>query len=54
MLWATIAAIAIGLIDLLVMAPAFFPAVAALAFWPQMADHLAWGLLLGAALGCRR
>jgi hypothetical protein len=51
--WASVAAIAIGLLDLLVIAPALFPAVAALAFWPQMADHLAWGVLLGAALRYR-
>ena len=45
--WALLAAVLIGLLDLKVIAPAFFPAVAALDFWPQMADHLAWGALFG-------
>jgi hypothetical protein len=45
--WALLAAVLIGLIDLKVIAPAFFPAVAALDFWPQMADHLMWGALFG-------
>jgi hypothetical protein len=52
-LWASLAALAIGVLDLRVLAPAFFPAVAALDYWPQMADHLAWGLLLGAMLQYR-
>jgi hypothetical protein len=43
-------AVAIGLLDLRVIAPAFFPSVAALAFWPQMADHLMWGACLGLPL----
>ena len=45
--WALLAAVLIGLLDLKVIAPAFFPAVAALEFWPQMADHLMWGALFG-------
>lgn len=45
--WAMLAAVLIGLLDLKVIAPAFFPAVAALGFWPQMADHLAWGAVFG-------
>ena len=45
--WALLAAVLIGLIDLKVIAPAFFPAVAALDFWPQMADHVMWGGLFG-------
>ena len=45
--WAMLAAVLIGLLDLKVIAPAFFPAVAALDFWPQMADHLAWGAVFG-------
>jgi hypothetical protein len=42
------AALAIGVLDLRVIARFFFPEVHALAFWPQMADHLAWGATLGA------
>lgn len=48
--WALPLAAAIGLLDLRVIAPALFPSVAALAFWPQMADHLMWGACLGGAL----
>jgi hypothetical protein len=49
-LWAVVMAVAIGLLDLRVIAPALFPSVAALAFWPQMADHLMWGACLGLPL----
>ena len=49
-MWAVVGAAAIAVLDLRVIAPAFFPAVAALAFWPQFADHLAWGALFGATL----
>lgn len=52
-LWAIAAAVAIGLVDLRVIAPLFFPEVAALAFWPQMADHLMWGACLGVVLQVR-
>jgi hypothetical protein len=48
--WATAAAALIGIVDLRLMAPRFFPEVAALEFWPQMADHLAWGLCFGLAV----
>jgi hypothetical protein len=48
------AAIAIGVFDLLVIAPRMFPEVARLAFWPQMADHVMWGASLGVALAWRR
>jgi hypothetical protein len=51
--WAMAAAAAIALLDLRVIAPRLFPAVAALAFWPQFADHLAWGALLGGTLQVR-
>ena len=44
------ASVAIALIDLRLIAPAFFPAVAALDFWPQLADHLMWGATFGAVL----
>ena len=47
------AAAVIACIDLLLVAPHFFPAVAALAFWPQFADHLLWGFLVGATLKYR-
>ena len=51
---AVAAAIAIGLFDLRAVAPLMFPEVARLAFWPQMADHVMWGLCLGLALAWRR
>jgi hypothetical protein len=47
MLWALATSVAIALIDLRVIAPALFPEVAALAFWPQLADHLMWGACIG-------
>lgn len=50
MWWALLLAASIGVLDLRLIAPAFFPSVAALAFWPQMADHLMWGACLGATL----
>jgi hypothetical protein len=53
-LLATVAAAAVAVIDLRLIAPAFFPAVAALPFWPQFADHLAWGALLGVTLRVRQ
>ena len=46
-IWAIAAAALIGILDLLIIAPRFFPEVAALDFWPQMADHLMWGACLG-------
>ena len=51
---AVAAAAAIGILDLRVIAPLMFPEVAKLAFWPQMADHVMWGLSLGLALAWRR
>lgn len=48
-LWALAASVAIALVDLRLIAPAFFPEVAALAFWPQLADHLMWGACVGVA-----
>lgn len=45
--WALLASAAIAALDLRVIAPAFFPEVAALAFWPQFADHLTWGACAG-------
>ena len=52
-LWALAGAAAVALLDLRVIAPLAFPAVAALPFWPQFADHLAWGALLGGTLQWR-
>jgi hypothetical protein len=43
----------VGLLDLRVIAPLAFPAVAALPFWPQFADHLMWGAVLGGTLQVR-
>jgi hypothetical protein len=51
---ATLASAAIAILDLKLIAPAFFPAVAALDFWPQFADHLLWGLCLGGTWAFRR
>jgi hypothetical protein len=47
------AALMIGVLDLKLIAPLFFPEVAALAFLPQMADHAMWGAMLGAVLAYR-
>ena len=54
MLWALVASVAIALFDLRLIAPAFFPAVAALAFWPQLADHLMWGACYSVGLSLAR
>ena len=53
MAWAIAGSAAVALLDLRAIAPAWFPAVAALPFWPQFADHLAWGALLGGTLQWR-
>jgi hypothetical protein len=47
MLSALAASVAIALVDLRLIAPALFPEVAALEFWPQLADHLMWGACVG-------
>jgi hypothetical protein len=52
--WALLAGILIALVDLKAIAPLFFPRVAALDFWPQLADHLAWGASFAIALDWRR
>src|SRR5437868_14599534 len=52
-LWAMTASAAIAAVDLRLIAPAFFPAVAALDFWPQLADHVAWGVSYGVTLALR-
>ena len=51
--WAVTGSAAVALLDLRVIAPIFFPAAAALPFWPQFADHLMWGALLGGTLQLR-
>ncbi len=53
-LWALLAAAAIAVLDLKVLAPLVFPAVAALDFWPQFADHLAWGASYSVGLSLAR
>jgi hypothetical protein len=52
-LYAVVASALIAVLDLRVIAPVFFPDVAALAFGPQFADHLMWGLLAGVTLKLR-
>jgi len=52
--WAVLASAAIALLDLKLIAPAFFPEVAALAFWPQFADHLMWGACYSVGLSLAR
>ena len=52
--WALLAAVLIALLDLKLIAPVFFPRVAALEFWPQLADHLMWGASFAIALDWRR
>jgi len=47
---AVLAAAGIAVVDLRIIAPLFFPEVHALVFWPQFADHLAWGATVGAVL----
>jgi hypothetical protein len=54
LLWAVLGSAAVALLDLRVIAPVFFPEVAALPFWPQVADHLMWGALLGGILQFRQ
>ncbi|NML18740.1 hypothetical protein HHL10_27605 [Azohydromonas sp. G-1-1-14] len=51
--WALAGSAAVALLDLRLIAPPLFPSVAALAFWPQFADHLMWGALLGGTLRWR-
>lgn len=50
---AVVASAAIAVLDLRVIAPAAFPQVYSLPFWPQFADHLAWGACVGAVLAWR-
>jgi drug/metabolite transporter superfamily protein YnfA len=52
-LGALVASALIAVLDLRLIAPYFFPDVAALAFVPQLADHLAWGATVGVVLRVR-
>jgi hypothetical protein len=52
LIWAVAAAAGIAVLDLRIIGP-LFPEVHALPFWPQFADHLAWGATLGAVLTWR-
>ena len=52
-LWAMIALAAIALLDLRLIGR-IFPEIYALPFWPQFADHLAFGAILGGTLKWRR
>jgi hypothetical protein len=52
MLWATLAASAIAVLDLRVIGR-LVPEIFDLPFWPQFADHLAWGFTVGAVLDWR-
>jgi hypothetical protein len=51
--WAVVAAAAIAVLDLRAIGR-LFPEILALAFWPQFADHLAFGAVLGFVLQRRR
>ncbi len=51
---ALVASALIAVLDLRLIAPLFFPDAAALAFSPQLADHLAWGVTVGLVLRLRR
>lgn len=51
--WAIVALAVIAVIDLRVIG-VLFPEIYALPFWPQFADHLAFGAVLGVALEWRR
>ena len=50
---ATAAAAAIAFLDIKLIARYFFPDIYLLDFWPEFADHLAWGATLGIALDWR-
>ena len=52
-LWAIAALAIIAVLDLRGIGP-LFPEVYALPYWPQFADHLAFGAVLGAVLQWRR
>ena len=49
-LWSVLGSAVVAIIDLQLIAPIMFPSIRALAFGPQLADHLMWGALLGIVL----
>ena len=51
--WAIVALACIAVLDLRVIGR-LFPEIFALSFWPQFADHIAFGAALGGVLQCRR
>ena len=51
--WAVFALACVAVLDLRVIGR-MFPEIHALAFWPQFADHIAFGVLLGGVLVYRR
>ena len=46
-LWGAVAGLAIGALDLGIVAKRKFPQIAALPQWPQYADHAAYGAVVG-------
>ncbi|MCK5405944.1 MAG: hypothetical protein KAJ37_00760 [Candidatus Krumholzibacteria bacterium] len=48
LLWASAAGAVVAVVDLLILAPVLIPEIAALPFWPQLADHVVWGVTVGA------
>ena len=51
--WCIAAAALIAFLDVKLIAGELFPEIYALDFWPQFADHIAWGAALGLALEWR-
>jgi energy-converting hydrogenase Eha subunit B len=51
---AMIASVIIALFDLKVIAPQYFPGLSALAFTPQLIDHIVWGFVVGIVLRLSR
>jgi hypothetical protein len=52
-LWGALAGVAIAALDLGLIGR-YFPMIAALDFWPQLADHIAFGLVAAAVIARRR
>jgi hypothetical protein len=50
--WSVLALAVIAFVSLRIVGR-FFPGISALAFWPQFADHIAFGLTLGLVLQAR-
>jgi hypothetical protein len=51
--WAILALAGVAVLDLRVIGQ-LFPEILALDFWPQLADHLAFGAVLGGVIAYRR